>query len=97
MGRGRSIPEDDGLAAVCKNSSVQVPGYCPGEHATLDVPTLADQILRCVTVRDALDVLFDDRPFIEVGCNIVSGGSDQFHAARMSLMIRPRSLETRQE
>ena len=37
------------------------------QHAALDVAALADQIVRAVGMADRLDILMNDRPFIEIG------------------------------
>ena len=67
------------------------------QHAPFDVAPLAHKILRRIAVADALDVLVDDRPLIEVARDLRGGGADQFDATLMRLMIGPRALEARQE
>jgi hypothetical protein len=67
------------------------------QHAALDVAALAREIFRRVAMADALDVLVDDRAFVEVARNIMRGGADQLDAALMGLVIGPRALEARQE
>ena len=37
------------------------------QHPPLDVAALADEVVGRVAMADALDVLLDDRPFVEVG------------------------------
>ena len=68
-----------------------------GEHAALDVAALADQVLGRVAMADPLDVLLDDRPLVEVGGDIMRGGADHLHAARMRLVIGLGALEAGQE
>ena len=46
---------------------------------------------------DALDVLVDDRPLVEVARYVVRGGPNQLHAALVRLVIGPRALEAGQE
>ena len=46
---------------------------------------------------DALDVLLDDRPLVEVGRHVVRGRADQLHAAVVRLVVRLRALEAGQE
>jgi hypothetical protein len=48
-------------------------------------------------VIDPLDVLLDDRAFVEVGGDVVRGGADQLHATRMGLVVRLGALEAGQE
>ncbi len=62
--------------------------------AARNVTSLADKIVRPILMRDTLDVLLDDRTFIEVGGDVVRRGPDQFDAAAMGLVIRPRTLES---
>ena len=63
------------------------------QHAPFDVAPLAHEIVRRIAVADALDVLVDDRPLVEVARYIMGGGADQFDAALMGLMIGPRALK----
>ena len=42
-----------------------------GEYAAFDIPPFCDQILRRIGVADRLDILRDDRAFIEVGGDII--------------------------
>ena len=69
----------------------------PRQHAAFDIAALADQVVGRVAVADALDVLLDDRPFVEVGGDIMRGGADQLDAALMGLVVRLRALEARQK
>ena len=46
---------------------------------------------------DGFDILMDDRSFIEVGGNIMSGRADHLDATRMRLVIGLGALETGQE
>src|SRR6185312_3384014 len=67
------------------------------QHAALDIAALANEIFRRVAMADALDVLVDDRPFVEIAGDVMRGGPDQFDAALMRLMIWPRALEARKK
>ena len=58
-----------------------------GEHAALDVASLAHQVLWRVAVAYALDILFDDRPLVEIGGGEMGRRSDQLDAAQMRLVI----------
>src|SRR5258708_40190837 len=91
------IHEDDGLAAVEDHAVLQMIADRARQHAAFDIAALADEIVGRIAMADALDVLVDDRAFIEVAGDIMRSGADQFDAALMSLMIGPRALETRQE
>ncbi len=74
-----------------------MPEHGARQHAAFDIPALADEVLGLVVVRDALDVLLDDRSFVEIGGDIVRRGADQLDTARMRLVIRPGALEARQK
>src|ERR1700694_4830157 len=71
--------------------------YRARQHAPLDVAALADQIVGRIAMADTLDVLIDDRALIEVAGDVMGGSANQLDAALMRLMIRPRTLETRQK
>ena len=38
-------------------------------------------------------LLWDDRPFVEIGSDVVRGGADQFDAALVGLIVGPRPLK----
>src|SRR4029453_16691431 len=92
-----SVVEDNGSLAVEQDSFVEVPSYRAGEDATLDVAPFADQVRGRMRMRDVLDVLGDDRPFIEIAGHVMRRRADHLHASRMRLMIGLRALETRQK
>src|SRR6185295_1149807 len=54
--------EHNGLVAVDEDAILQIGADRPGEHATLDIPTLAHQLIGAVGMADRLDILVDDRP-----------------------------------
>jgi hypothetical protein len=54
-----------------------------------------DQIVGDIAMAGTLDVLFDDRAFVERAGDVMDGGADQFDAALMTL--RSRALEAGQE
>ncbi len=68
-----------------------------GKHPALDIAPLADEIFGRIAMADPLDVLIDDRPFVQRAGDVMRRRADEFDAARMGLMIRPRALEARQE
>jgi len=59
------------------------------QHPALDIAALADEILGRIAMADALDILVDDRAFIERAGDVMGGGADQLDAALMGLMVRP--------
>ncbi len=86
MKRG-SVHEHHGLAPVEDDAVGEVVADRAGQHAALDVAALAHEILGRVAMADALDVLIDDRPFVEIAGDVMRGGADQLDAALMSLVI----------
>ena len=63
-----------------------MPGDGAGQHARFDVLTDGDQLLRRMAVVDALDILLDDRTFIEIGRHIVRRRADDLHTTLVGLM-----------
>ncbi len=68
------VAEDHGLVLVDQGAAVEMEGDRPRQHPPLDVAALADQVLRRVLMADALDILLDDRAFIEIAAGDVMGG-----------------------
>jgi hypothetical protein len=66
----------------------------PGEHPLLDVLAFAGQGLRCIQMASSFDVQLDDRALVQIRCNVVRRYADQLHAARVSLMVGFRALDT---
>ena len=62
----RSIHEHHGLAAVEEHAVLEMMAHRARQHAAFDVAALADEIVRRVAMGDALDVLLDDRAFVEI-------------------------------
>src|ERR1051325_10071050 len=67
------------------------------QHHALEIAPPADKVLDIIPVADALNILLDDRTFIQVGGSIVRGSADQFDPPRVRLMVRLRSDKSRQE
>ena len=61
-----SVHEHHGLAAVQDDAILEVIADRARQHAPLDVAALADEIVGRVAMADALDVLVDDRPLVEI-------------------------------
>jgi hypothetical protein len=93
----RSVGKYDGLRAVQKDAIFQIVVNGAGEDASLDVPPFSNQILRAVGMRNSLDILLDDRPFIEILSDVMGGCANELYASRVSLMVRLRSLESRKK
>src|SRR3984893_11194178 len=92
-----SIHEHHGLAAVQDHAIRQMVAYRPRQYPAFDIAALAHQIVGGIAMADALDVLVDDRAFIERTGDVMRGGADQFDAALMRLMVGPCALEARQK
>lgn len=48
-------------------------------------------------MRNVLDVLGNDRSLIKIGGYVVSGGTDNFYAAKMRLVVRFGAFEAREK
>src|SRR3984893_1868502 len=92
-----SIHEHHGLAAVQDHAIRQMVAYRPRQYPAFDIAALAHQIVGGIAMADALDVLVDDRAFIECAGDVMRGGADQLDAALMRLMVGPRALEAWQK
>lgn len=68
--------KDDRAGAVEKNSVLCKPANRLGESLRFDVLTHRNQFVLRVAVSDSYNVLFDDRPFVEVGGNEVCGSAN---------------------
>lgn len=64
-----------------------------GKRGTFDGATALDEILGSESMVDPLDALFNDRALIKVSCDVVGGGTDEFHTAIVGLMIRAGTFE----
>ena len=60
----------------------------PRQHPAFDIAAPADEIVWRMAMADALDVLIDDRAFVEVAGNVMRGSADQFDPPLMRLMVR---------
>ena len=67
------------------------------EDAPLHVLAERHHVRRRISVRDAGDVLLDDRTLVQVGGHVVGGRADQLDAAIVGLRVGARTLEGRQE
>src|SRR3546814_14618936 len=70
---------------------------CSSDLPAFDVPSLADEIVRGVVMADPLDILFDDRAFVQIGGDIMGGRADHLDATRVGLMIGLCPLEAGEE
>ena len=82
-----SIRENNRAVAVDDGAVVHVKADSLGDRDPLAVAAEADEIGGGVKVVHALDLLLDDRSGVEVGSDVVAGGTDQFHAAGIRLLV----------
>ena len=66
-----------------------------GKRDGFRVTSHGDQVFRAIGMVNALNFLIDNRAFIKVRGHVVRGGTNQFDASRMCLMIRLGPLEPR--
>jgi len=67
------------------------------EGLALDIPTLAHEIFDLVAMTDRGHALGDDRPGIQLGGDVMSGGADELHAALVRSQIGASTSEGRKE
>ena len=58
-----------------------MPANGSGEHDAFQIAPLLDQVFELIAVRDAGDVLLDDRSVVENLGYVVAGRADQLDAA----------------
>jgi hypothetical protein len=91
---GRLI-EHDGFVAITENTALQMPRYRPRQHRFLDIPALLDEILDLIPVRNAHDILFDNRTVVQCRGNVVTRRADQFYAPLEGRLVRSSAYEGR--
>jgi len=86
---GSSLSEDHRLMPVQQHTALAVPLYRASEHLAFGVAALRGQVFDREAVVHAGDILFDDRPFVEVGRHVVGGGAYQLYASVVRLVVSP--------
>ena len=89
--------EDYGLVPVNQNPILNMRAHGAREDDFFQVASFADQIFDRVAMRDADDVLLEDRSVVEQLGDVVAGRSDLLHAAFEGLMVRSGAHERRQK
>ena len=74
-----------------------MPAQTAGEDLLLRIATLTLHVRSGVLVGDTHDVLLNDRAVVEVLGGVVAGGTDELHTTSISLQVRARAHERRQE
>jgi len=92
-----ALLEDDGFVAVEQDAVFDVPADGSGKDDLFDVAALFYQIVDRVTVRYALDTLFNDGPVVEDFCDVMGCGANDFYAAVEGLLMGLRADECGQE
>jgi hypothetical protein len=93
----RRLREHDGLVSDGEDAALGPQLYRSGQHDALHVLPKPGQRLSGMSVADAYHFLFDDWPFVEVTGDEVGSRTNEFHTARIGLVIRPSPLETREK
>ena len=88
-----SAREDDRAVAVHEDAVLRMEADGLGEDAAFHVLAERHHVLRGVGVRDAGDVLLDDRPLVQVGGHVVGCRADQLDAAIVGLRVGARPLK----
>ena len=67
------------------------------EREALEVGALALEVVHAVAVRNARDLLTNDRTLVKIRRHKVRGGTDELDATRMCSVVRPRPFKGWQE
>lgn len=95
--QAQDLVEDDGLVIVNQNSIVEVKSYGVGEDGFFEIFALTDQIRDVIAMINSSDILMDDGAFVKISGGVVGGGSNQFNATGMGLMVGLSSGKSREE
>ena len=79
------IRKHNRAVAIKDRPVVDVEADALGDGDPLAVAAESDEVGRGVEMLHALDLLFDDRPGVEIGGDVVAGGTNEFDAARVGL------------
>src|ERR1039457_1894869 len=92
-----TVSEDDRPPTVHDHPIVEVQRHRSREHEALDVAPDVLEVVGALAVVDADDVLVDDRPVVELLCDVVRGRADQLDAPLARLVIRVGARKRWQE
>ena len=67
------------------------------EHGALGISTFANHVGQRIAVRDAHDVLLDNRSFVEHARHVVARSADELDAALVRPLVGPCADESRQK
>lgn len=91
------LAEHDRPAPERPHPTFAVRAHRSGEDELLDVAPLPHEVRSVVSVADPDHVLRDNRPVVEHRRDVMAGGANDLHPARVRLMVRLRARERRQE
>src|SRR3546814_5272788 len=86
------LAEDHRLAPVDQHPLFGDPAHRARQHLRLDIAAGADQIVDRLAMIDALDRLFDDRPFIEVAGYEMCVRADHLYPSFILPLLCPPAL-----
>src|SRR3954464_13418396 len=75
----RPSAEDDRPVARDQHPALEGHPHGVGEGATFELAPFAHELVDVVAVGDPADVLFDDRPLIELAGHVMRGRADHLH------------------
>lgn len=87
--------EYDGSVMKNQYSMLQMRSYGSGEHDFFHIFSAAHQIFHRIAMGYPNDILFDDRPLIQIFRDVMAGGSDDLNPSFISGMIWACSGEGR--
>ena len=80
-----------------EDAALGVPFDSAIQYDAFEISTDADELIRRHRVIDARNFLLENRPFVEIGRNVVSGRANELDPSRVRLMVRLRAFEARQD
>ena len=90
-----NLVEDDGFVAITKDPVLEVPADGAGQDDPLKIPAALNEVFFLIAMRDADNVLLDDRPFVQHIGHIVAGRADQLYTSFEGGAVGSRPLKCR--
>jgi hypothetical protein len=90
-------PEHHRLGSIDENTLFGVPADSTCEHTRFDILTRLDKLESRAIVTNPLDILLDDRSFVEIVSHIMRRRADDLDPAFMRLVIWFGPFEARQK
>jgi hypothetical protein len=92
-----STSEDHTFVVIDDDSILQMSLHSSHQYLALEHSTLGKKVVNRMPMANAVNVLLDDRPFVQGFCRIVSRRTHQFHSSGMGTMVRLGTDEGREE